>query len=89
MERWPKARVRVHSANLIEGDRYRAEFDFEIRDASKSVSGEFEILRRSPLRVRGSVTIDRTDFGVGTPKSWNPISITNEIQVEFEVTLPD
>jgi polyisoprenoid-binding protein YceI len=39
--------------------------------------------------VRGDVSIDRTDFGVGEPKSWNPMSITNEIKINFEATLSD
>lgn len=89
VERWPKARVRVHSARVVEGDRYHAEFDLEIRDVRKTVSGEFEILSRAPLTIRGDLSIDRTDFGVGEPKNWNPMSITNEIQIRFEATLPN
>jgi hypothetical protein len=41
------------------------------------------------LTVRGDLSIDRTDFGVGEPKNWNPMSITNEIQIRFEAALPD
>jgi len=87
VERWPKARVRVHNAVLVEGGHYRAEFEIEIRDVTKTVSGDFEIVSRVPMTVRGDVTIDRTEFGVGTPKNWNPLSITNEIPLRFEVIL--
>jgi polyisoprenoid-binding protein YceI len=89
VERWPNARVRIHGAVPLEGERYSADFEIEIRDVTKTVAGEFEIVSRSPLSVRGSVTIDRMDFGVGEPKSWNPMSITNEIPIHFEVTLSE
>ncbi|MBW1885140.1 MAG: YceI family protein [Deltaproteobacteria bacterium] len=89
VERWPTARVRVHNAVHVEGERYRAQFDIEIRDVVKTIVGDFEIVSRAPLSVRGSVTIDRTAFGVGTPKNWNPMSITNEVPLGFELTLPD
>lgn len=87
--RWPIATVRVHSAERIEGNRYRAKFDVEIRDVQKTIDGEFEVLNESPLSVQGSLVIDRMDFGIGTPKTWNPLSITEEIPVTFEATLPD
>ena len=89
VERWPSARVHVHSAVQLEGVRYQAQFDIVIRDVAKTVMGEFEIVSRTPLSVRGSVTIDRTEFGVGKPKNWNPMSITNEIPLSFELTLPN
>jgi polyisoprenoid-binding protein YceI len=87
VERWPTARVRIHSASP-DGYGYKAKFDIEIRDVKKTLDAVFEIVSREPVRVRGSVTLDRTDFGVGDPKSWNPMSITDEIPITFEVTLP-
>ena len=89
VEKWPTATVRVHSAEQIEGARYRAKFDVAIRDARKTIDGEFEIVSEAPLSVRGSLVIDRMDFAIGTPKTWNPMSITNEVPVTFEATLPD
>lgn len=89
VERWPVATVRVHSAEQIEGTLYRAKFDVDIRDIKKTIEGEFEILSESPFAVRGDLVIDRMDFGIGTPKNWNPMSITNEVPVSFEATLPD
>lgn len=86
VERWPLAKVRVHSAERIEGMRYRAKFDVSIRDAQKTLDGEFEIVSEDPLSVKGSLVIDRMDFGIGTPKTWNPMSITNEVPVTFEAS---
>jgi hypothetical protein len=70
-------------------NRQRCISSLDIRDVSKTVPGKFEIVSRTPLVVRGDVSIDRTDFGVGEPKSWNPMSITNEIKINFEATLSD
>lgn len=87
VERWPLAKVRVHSAERIEGVRYRAKFDVSIRDAQKTIDGEFEIVSEDPLSVKGSLVIDRMDFGIGTPKTRSPMSITNEVPVTFEASL--
>jgi polyisoprenoid-binding protein YceI len=88
VEAWPVARVRIHSATRGEGERWNAQFDIEIRGVRKTLPGSFEILNRKPFQVRGTLTIDRLDFGIGTPKTWNPMSITQEIPITFEATLP-
>ena len=86
VEPWPLAKVRVHSAERTEGVRYRAKFDVSIRDAQKTIDGEFEIVSEDPLSGKGSLVIDPMDFGIGTPKTWNPMSITNEVPVTFEAS---
>ena len=87
VERWPTARVRVQNASQTTPGRYQADFEVQIRDKIKTIRGEFEVIDRSALTVRGTLTIDRTDFGIGDPKNWNPMSIGNEIPVTFEVSL--
>lgn len=89
VERWPLATVRIHDAERIESTRYRAKFDVEIRDIKKTLDGEFDVVSEAPFSVKGSLVIDRMDFGIGTPKTWNPMSITNEVPVQFEATLPN
>lgn len=88
VERWPTATVRVHSAELADGTRYRALFDVEIRDTRKTIEGHFDVVSEKPFSVKGSLVIDRMDFGIGTPKTWSPMSITNEVPISFEATLP-
>ena len=73
----------------MEGTRYRAKFEVEIRDVKKTIDGELEITSASPFSVKGNLVIDRMDFGIGTPKNWNPMSIANVVPVTFEATLPD
>lgn len=87
VERWPTARIRVHSASPLEGDRYEARFDIEIRDQKRTLTGTFEVMNREPLEVRGEVTLDRMEFGIGEPKTWNPLSITEAIPITFEARL--
>ena len=92
IERFPTARVRVHSAapdgRGEEGPRYLAIFDVRIRNIEKALSGHFEMLSENPLRVRGGLSLDRVAFGVGSPYSrWNPLSLKQEIPIEFEAEL--
>jgi len=88
VDTWPVARVRVHSATRGEGERWNAQFDVEIRGVRKTLPGSFEVVNREPFQVRGTLTLDRLEFGIGTPKTWNPMSITQEIPITFEATLP-
>lgn len=94
VERWPKARVRVHGARLLgQSDagnaRYAASFDIRIRDVEKTLEGEFEILPGSPKTLEGELSLNRVDFGVGGPHAgWNPMSVREEIPIRFSVPLP-
>jgi len=87
VERWPTARIRVHSASPLEGAHYEAKFDVEIRDAKRTLVGTFEVIDRERLEVRGQVTLDRMAFGIGEPETWNPLSITEAIPITFEAKL--
>ena len=82
---WLSAALATSAAEGPESGR----ISFVGKNAIETAHGVFEIVSRAPLVVRGSVRIDRTEFAVGTPKNWNPMSITNEIQISFEATLPD
>jgi polyisoprenoid-binding protein YceI len=91
VEKFPTATIRVHSVEREGEDgapRYTASFDVRIRDIEKTLRGSFEIEEENPLEIEGSLTITRVDFGVGKPHSrWNPMSIREDVPIEFEVTL--
>lgn len=93
VERFPTATVRVHSARPNGADagghpRYAATFDLTLLGTTKSVDGAFTVLGESPLTVEGELTVDRTQWGIGEPKSWyNPLSLENEIPIRFRATL--
>lgn len=92
VETWPRARVRVHGAepdgrSERGNPQYTASFDVRIRDVEKTLVGRFELI--DDTRVEGSLTLDRTEFGVGTPRSrWNPLSVHDEVVVRYTATLP-
>lgn len=87
VERWPTATARVRGVKQRSAQQFDAEFELTIRDVTKTVPGEFELECTEPLRVTGALAIDRRDFGVGEPKTWNPMSITDVVPVSFEMEL--
>jgi polyisoprenoid-binding protein YceI len=93
VEKYPTATVRVHAArrdgeNELGEPRYRAKFEIQIRDVTKTVEGEFEITSGPPRHVQGRLNINRVEFGVGKRHSgWNPMSIRERIPIEFETDL--
>ena len=93
--RFPLAAIRVHHARASGrsergNPRYTAEFEIRIRDVTKTLNGDFEVLSTSPPRVEGSLVLNRRDFGIGAPYTgWNPLSIQEEIPVGFTALLPE
>jgi polyisoprenoid-binding protein YceI len=89
VERWPTAVARVRGVEQRSGQQFGAEFELTIKDVTKTVPGEFELECTEPLRVTGALAIDRMDFGIGEPKTWNPMSITDVVPVTFEMELSE
>jgi polyisoprenoid-binding protein YceI len=93
IEKYPKARVRVTGARpdgKSEQGRalYRADFDVSIRDVSKTLEGQFEVVGTTPPTIEGSLVLNRMDFGVGDAHSrWNPMSVKEEIPLTFSAVL--
>ncbi|MAG30768.1 MAG: hypothetical protein CL908_07760 [Deltaproteobacteria bacterium] len=93
VERFPKARVRVHSPRPLEpGEsgraRFSLRFDLDLHGVQKTLEGEAEVSGEDPLVFEGDLIVDRLDFGVGSAHSrWNPMSIRPEIPVHFRVEL--
>lgn len=89
VEKWPTAKVRVHSVTKGEGTEYAAKFDVTIRDKEKTLDGTFAVVVQDPPTVEGKIVLDRMDFGVGQPYSaLNPMSIGQEIPITFRAVLP-
>ncbi len=94
VERFPTARVRVTDARpdgeSPEGHRrYRARFEVTVRDVTRTLDAQFDVLSLEPARVRGELELDRVDFGVGSPPSrWNPLAVSRRVPVSFEAELP-
>ncbi len=91
VEKYPKATVRVHSAEKVSGpdEAYTATFDVTIREVKKSIKGTFVVVSAEPPVVQGELILDRNDFGVGEPhNALNPMSIEDEIPISFRARLP-
>jgi len=93
VERYPFATVRVHSFRA-DGEteaglpRYMVRFDLDLHGVERTIEGQVVLASESPLRVEGSLMLDRTDFGIGAPPSrWNPMSVGAEIPIRFEAEL--
>ena len=74
--------------NAMGKSLYSAQFDLDLHGVEKTVEGEIVLLGFEPLVVEGKLTIDRLDFGIGSPPSgWNPMSIKPKIPVRFRLSL--
>lgn len=70
-------------------DLYSATFDLTIHGVRKQMDFEFEVTDRSPLTVQGKTVLNRMAFKIGEPHAViNPMSIKEEIPVEFSATMP-
>lgn len=86
--KYPTATIRVHGAEPIEENRYRAQMDFNIRGVEKTLPVEFDVVSREPLKVQGEVILNREDFAVGKEHNkFNPMSIEPEIPIRFTAQL--
>lgn len=84
VEQHPVATVRVYDAQPAGPDLYKAKMDLIIRGVTKTKEVEFEVTERDPLTVRGELTLDREEFGVGKPHNkLNPLSVEPEVPVSF------
>ena len=58
-----------------------------IRDVERRLPGTFELIDES--RIEGTLSLDRTEFGVGSPRSrWNPLSVHDQVVVDYSASLP-
>lgn len=88
VEKFPTARVTLSGFRLDGTDAVDADVTLQIRDKTKTFPMRFRIVDRAARRIAGSVTLDRRDFGVGTPESWNPLSVRNSVEVAVEAAVP-
>lgn len=90
VEKYPTATLRMYEVKAAKGDAaYTAKLDFDMHGVKKTYPKlEFRVVQKNPVKVEGKFTFNRMDFNVGTPKSLNPMSITEDIPITFSATLP-
>lgn len=96
VENYPTATLRIYdieaSGTSEEGHpKYTAKLDWTMHGVEKTYENfTFEVVEKSPVRVRGTFTINRMDFNIGEEhKSLSPMSIQEEIPIEFEAVVPE
>jgi polyisoprenoid-binding protein YceI len=91
VDTYPVATARVHSPRPLAAaedgrERFAVRIDLDLHGVQKTLDGEVTLASRDPLAFEGELTIDRTQFGVGSkPSRWNPMAPRAEIPVRFRV----
>lgn len=92
VERFPTAVATLENFRLREGDpqsRLEADVTLDLHGVIRRFPMAFSITDRAARRIEGQVTLRRSDFGVGGPvRSWNPVSVRDEVVVHVEATVP-
>lgn len=88
VQKFPTARVTLSGFRLDGADALTADVTLDLHGETKTFPMRFRIEDRAERRITGSVTLDRRDFGIGTPESWNPLSVRNAVEVSVEATVP-
>lgn len=82
---YPIAKATIRDVSLIEGDRYKAKVDLELKGTTQELETEFVLTKNGNTpHVKGDMVIARQDFKVGTDKMK---SIKNEVIVYYDTDL--
>jgi polyisoprenoid-binding protein YceI len=90
VERFPTATARIYQIEKGKSGAglYTSKLDLDLHGFQKTYALVFEVVEGENLEVRGNIEINRMDFEIGTPKSFNPMSITNEVLISFSAKKP-
>ena len=92
--RFPTATARLHGAapagTSARGSEYTVKVDLDLHGVEKTLDGRFTVVGEDPLSIVGTVSLDRLDFGIGTPDQWwNPLAIRDVVEVSFAASLTE
>jgi polyisoprenoid-binding protein YceI len=86
VEQFPTATARLREVRP-DGDGFTARIELDLRGVTRTFPMRFAIADRAKRRVAGSVTLRRTDFGVGSERG-GLIRVDDEVEVEVDVVVP-
>ncbi len=70
--RHPVIRFELRRLQALGGDRYTAHADITMKGRTRPVSFPVDLrVAGDRAHLSGAFTLDRTDFGIGTPGAWN------------------
>jgi len=84
-ENHPIAKATIFDVKLIEGNRYSAKVELDLKGKTQELATTFEMTKSGATpHVKGEILIMRQDFNVGTDKMK---SIKNEVIVYYDTDL--
>lgn len=84
-ENHPIAKATIFDVQLIEGNRYKAKIELDLKGETQELDTEFEMTKNGNVpHVKGEALVMRQDFNVGTDKMK---SIKNEVIVYYDTDL--
>ncbi|URK18343.1 YceI family protein [Thalassospira sp. GO-4] len=83
---WPTAKFETKSFSEIEPGRYQAVADLTIRDVTREVTLPFDlVITGDQAEAKGSVTIARTDFGVGQGQWADTSQVGDDVTINITI----
>ncbi len=64
-----------------------AQLDLELHGRTRTLPVRFTIVDRVARRVAGSVTLKRSDFGIGTPRG-GIVQVSDEVRISVDTVVP-
>ncbi|MBC08529.1 YceI family protein [Thalassospira sp.] len=83
---WPTAKFATKSFSEIAPGKYEAVADLTIRDVTREVTLPFDLeIKGNEAEAKGTVTINRTDFGVGQGQWADTSQVGDPVTIEIEI----
>ncbi len=87
--KFPAATVKVHGITKTGDNTYDATATVNFMGTSNDVPVSFTVVSEDPLRIEGSGTMNRLDFGLGQAHDpENKYSIVPQVEISLKATLP-
>ncbi|GAA0620915.1 MULTISPECIES: YceI family protein [Thalassospira] len=83
---WPTAKFATKSFSEIAPGKYEAVADLTIRDVTREVTLPFDLeIEGNKAEAEGTVTINRTDFGVGQGQWQDTSQVGDAVTIKIEI----
>ena len=88
VDKYTVSTVNIHSAEKTGDDTYDAVATVTLHGHTNDVPVSFTLVETSPMKIKGTATLDRTAFGIGGPYDpSNDRSIVEDVQILIDATL--
>jgi polyisoprenoid-binding protein YceI len=88
--KYQKATIEIANAKSKGEKRYEATATIDLHGIKGSCPVEFEVVKETPLTIKGEATLDRVAFGIGAPyDAGNKYAPKNEVKVSLTAQLSE